>query len=116
MKKLVFLLLLSTSACVVFAQTAPPKTAVKDSVILADYVGVFKFSETFGQATITLKDGFIFGEVDSYGNNKLLPEADVDTFKSTSSYGTIYVFKRNPEKKVITLTLKVMGQEVTGVK
>ena len=116
MKKLLFLLLLSTSSLAVLAQTAASKPAVKDSVNLSDYVGVFKFSETFSQATITLKDGFIFGEVDSYGNNKLLPEAEADTFKSTSSYGTIYVFKRNPAKKVVSLTLKVMGQELTGEK
>ncbi len=116
MKKFLLLLFLAITCVTAFAQTAPAKTAVKDSVNLADYVGVYKFSETVSQATITLKDGLIFGEVDSYGNNKLLPEADVDTFKSTSSYGTIYVFKRNPEKKVMTLTLKVMGQEVTGEK
>ena len=116
MKKILLLLILAITSVTAFAQTALPKPSIKDSVNLADYVGVFKFSETFGQATITLKDGFIFGEVDSYGNNKLLPETDSDTFKSTSSYGTIYFFKRNTEKKVVSLTLKVMGQEVTGVK
>ena len=116
MKKVLFLLLILISTYTVFAQTQTPKLGTKDSVNLIDYVGVYKFSETFSQATITLKDGFIYGEVDSYGNNKLLPEADADTFKSTSSYGTIYIFKRNAEKKVIAVTLKVMGQELTGEK
>ena len=118
MKKFLFLLLLSTLASGAYAQTESPKTAVKDSVIinLTDYAGTYKFTETFSQATVLVKDGLLFGEVDSYGSNKLLPQTDADTYKSTSSYGTVFVFKRDDAKKVIALTLKLMGQELTGDK
>ena len=117
MKKILFALLLTIGFFSAYAQTETPKVA-KDSVAvnLTDYAGTYKFMETFSQATVLVKDGFLFGEVDSYGSNKLLPQTDADTYKSTSSYGTVFVFKRDDAKKVIALTLKLMGQELTGDK
>ncbi len=117
MKKLLFALLLTTIVSGAYAQTAT-KIVAKDSVAvnLTEYTGIYKFSETFSQANVEAKDGFLFGEVDSYGSNKLLPQTDADTFKSTSSYGTVFVFQRDANKKIIALTLKLMGQEITGDK
>jgi hypothetical protein len=84
---------------------------------LNDYVGTYKMKEYFQAATVTVQDGALYGEVDGNGNYKLLPQDEPDTFKSTSSYGTLYVFTRDGQtKKVAGLTLKLMGQEVSGDK
>jgi hypothetical protein len=84
---------------------------------LSDYTGTYKMKEYFQTATVTAQDGALYGEVDGNGNYKLLPQDEPDTFKSTSSYGTLYVFTRDGQtKKVKGLTLKLMGQEVSGDK
>ncbi len=70
----------------------------------------------FQEAVISVKDGALYGEVDANGNYKLIPQ-ETDTFKSTSSYGSVYEFKRDAQtKKVITLTLKVMGKKYPAIK
>jgi hypothetical protein len=38
-------------------------------------------------------------------------------FQSTSSYGTLFKFKRDPAtQKIVGIALEVMGQEVSGKK
>jgi hypothetical protein len=93
-------------------------TAAKDtaSVNLKDFEGVYKFKETFEKGVVELKGGELFAEIDAYGSNKLLKEAGKDTYKSTSSYGTVFMFQRNVEGKVIGVKLALMGQELAGEK
>ena len=113
MKKAFLLFFFATATTFALAQ-AP--AAAKDSINLTEYVGVYKYSEMLNQAAVTLKDGFLVGEVDSYGSYKLLPQKEADTFQSTSSYGTVYVFQRDAAKKVVALKLQLMGQELVGSK
>ena len=115
MKKIIFTILFSSILSFVFAKNDLPK-AQKDSVNLAEYAGIYKFKEQFQQVTIELKDGSLFAEVDSYGSNKINKQKEDDTFLSTSSYGTIYVFQRNADKKIVAVKLKLMGQEIVGEK
>jgi hypothetical protein len=93
-------------------------TAAKDSasVNLKDFEGIYKFKETFEKGVVELKGGELFAEIDAYGSNKLLKEADKDTYKSTSSYGTVFKFQRNTEGKVVGVKLALMGQELVGEK
>lgn len=84
---------------------------------LNDYTGTYNMKSYFEKTIITVQDGDLYGEVDANGNYKLIPQDAADTFKSTSSYGTIYEFKRDAQtKKVTGLTLKLMGEEVSGDK
>jgi len=90
----------------------PPRIPAAD---LNEYAGTYKMKAYFQTTTITVQDGALYGEVDANGNYKLIPQEGADTFKSTSSYGTIYEFKRDAQtKKVTGLTLKLMGEEVSG--
>ena len=115
MKKILLFIFL----CVGFQATnLSAQTATKDStaVNLNDYVGKYKFTEGFAEASVEVKDGSLYAEIDSYGQNKINKQDAVDTFKSTSSYGTVFIFKRNAEGKVTGVTLQLMGQEVSGEK
>ena len=107
MKKLFFCLIIFGFMQKGFAQE--PK--------LSDYVGKYKISDFFQEAVVTEKDGFLFAELDTYGNNKLLKEPQADTFKSTSEYGTVFAFKRDATtQKIVGITLTLMGQSVSGTK
>lgn len=116
MKKLWFILFLFVG---LQATTLSAQTAAKDStktVDLTDYAGTYKFTEGFTQAILEVKDGALYSEIDSYGQNKIIKQDAAETFKSTSSYGTVYIFSRNAEGKVIGVKLQLMGQETSGVK
>lgn len=109
MKRQLFLFWMLIMSVHASAQTASAK--------LSDYVGVYKFSENFQKLTIEEKDGTLFGELDSYGKYKYNPKDTPDTFQSTSSYGTVFVFRRDPKTNtVVGVTIKLMGQEVSGEK
>jgi Domain of unknown function (DUF3471) len=114
MKNLFSILFLTFSTFTLSAQTAAVSDTAK--VNLTDYVGKYTFSEFFKQGKLEIKNDELYAELDEYGSNKILKEAGKDTFKSTSSYGTIYTFIRNAEGKVIGVKLELMGQEVTGNK
>jgi Domain of unknown function (DUF3471) len=114
MKNLFLILFLTFSTFTLSAQTAAVSDSAKPN--LEDYVGKYTFSEFFKQGTIEIKNGELFAELDEYGSNKILKQTEKDTFKSTSSYGTIYTFKRNDQGKIIGVKLELMGQEVTGEK
>lgn len=65
--------------------------------------------------TITTEGRDLYGEADSYGRYKLLKQDEPDTYKSTSSYGSIIVFSRDASTGRITgLTLRIMGQEAVA--
>ncbi len=96
---------------------APAAHQQTSAAPLEEYAGTYKMKSYFQEAVISVKDGALYGEVDANGNYKLIPQETPDTFKSTSSYGSVYEFKRDAQtKKVIILTLKVMGEEVSGDK
>lgn len=90
-----------------------------DSVDLKQYVGSYKFAEgvPLERFVIKVENGSLYGEADTNGFNKLLPQPEKDTFKSTSSYGSIIVFQRDASTKAVTgLILKIMDQEVPAKK
>lgn len=92
-------------------------TGTADS--LSEYVGTYKMKDNgyFSAFKITLKEGALFGEADENGANKLLKQDKPDTFKSTSQYGSIITFKRNPEtKKVTGLSLLIQDTEMLADK
>ena len=84
---------------------------------LGDYVGTYTFTQNFQKLTVEEKDGSLYGELDAYGKYKYNPKDEPDTFQSTSSYGTVFVFRRDPQTKaVVGVTIRLMGQEVSGEK
>lgn len=97
---------------------APVTTTATDTTDLRAYAGHYTFASNgyFSAATVTVKDGALYGEIDSYGNNKLLPQKDADTFQSTSSYGSVYQFTRDTTKKVTGLKLTLQGNTVEATK
>ena len=112
MKKLIFSLFISCfCANIAFSQTA-------SSDSLKQYVGTYKMKgdAPFQSYTITFADGSISGEADSYGANKLVKQAGIDKFQSTSSYGSIITFIRNADKKVISLKMEIQGTEILAEK
>jgi hypothetical protein len=110
MKQLLFIALFGLIGSTVMAQTTSDSTALKQ------YAGVYKFSETFNQCTVVYKNGAIWAEVDENGQNKLIPQKDTDKFQSTSSYGTVFTFRRNADKVITSVKLELMGQEIVGEK
>jgi hypothetical protein len=114
MKNSILILFLTLSTWTLSAQTATVSDTA--AVNLADFAGIYKFSDVFTEATLEVKGGELFAEVDSHGSNKILKQAGKDVFKSTSSYGTVYTFKRNAEGKVVGVKLELMGQEVMAEK
>jgi hypothetical protein len=116
--KRIFLLFIFTafsSALSLTAQTETQQTAPKAEDLTA-FVGSYKFTEYFSKGVVEVKDGELYAEIDAYGKNKLIKQPEADTFKSTSTYGTVFKFKRNAEGKVNGVTLQLMGQELTGEK
>ncbi len=86
---------------------------------LSEYVGTYKMKDNgyFSAYKITLKEGALYGEADENGANKLLKQDKPDTFKSTSQYGSIITFKRNPDtKKVAGLSLLIQDTEMLADK
>lgn len=111
-----------------FSQTALTQTTATTTTTTAEtpkpgkmkeYTGSYSFADGSPVSTFMVieKNGLIYGEADSYGSFKLEKQPETDTYKSTSSYGSIIVFSRNPAtKSVISLTLKVQGQELIARK
>lgn len=111
MKKLMlisFLLMITTYS---FAQENN-----KNNSNLKEFVGTYKMESFFEVAKITLSEGSLYAEMDSNGMNKLNILAEADTFKSESSYGSIFIFLRDSTNKVIGIKLKIMDNEVSGTK
>jgi Domain of unknown function (DUF3471) len=92
------------------------KSSKTEEPKLSDFIGTYKMETFFELATITEKDGFLYAELDGYGVNKLIKQPETDTFKSTSSYGTIFIFQRDASNKVVGVKLKIMDNEVNGIK
>lgn len=91
------------------------QTAHSDS--LQEYVGSYQFKDSgvFTAYTVTLKDGSLHGEADSYGVFKLVKKDKPDVFQSTSQYGSMITFKRNAETKKITgLSMFIQDTEMNA--
>ncbi len=112
MKKLIALLFISCfCANIAFAQTTSADS-------LKQYVGTYKMKDgsPIENYKITFSDGSISGEADSYGANKLVKQAGIDKFQSTSSYGSIITFIRNADKKVTGLKMEIQGTAILADK
>lgn len=117
---LIALFLLATLPAMAQTTATPTTTATAGpAASLKDYTGTYTFPDgsPIGKFTVLEKDGVLFGEADGYGSNKLVKQTDTDTYKSTSSYGSIIVFTRDSGSKAVTgLVLKVQGQEIAAKK
>ena len=121
MKKFILITLCIGAYTSISAKPAPIKKPIFQKQIVTDsldeFVGEYKMKEYFAAYKVTKDGGFLYGEADSYGNNKLLKQKDVDTYVSTSSYGSTIIFVRDPAtKKVTGLKMLLQGNEVIGTK
>jgi hypothetical protein len=90
-----------------------------DSTSLKAYAGSYTFASgsPIQKFTITIEKGELYGEADSYGKNKLLKQPEANTYKSTSSYGSIITFVWDAAQKAVTgLTMAIQGTELTAKK
>lgn len=95
----------------VMAAFTPQGTGVEE------YAGIYKIKDgPLSTVTVSTESGKLFAEVDSYGKNEILKQDKADTFKSTSSYGTVYTFQRNADKKVVSVKIALMEQELVAEK
>ena len=121
MKKLILVALCMSVYTTLWAKSTPIKIPVFRKQIVADsldeYLGEYKMKEYFSVYKITKDGGFLYGEADSYGNNKLLKQKEIDTYVSTSSYGSTIIFIRDAiTKKVTSIKMILQGNEVVGTK
>ena len=121
MKKIILITLFMGAHTIIWAKIPPIKKTIFQRQIVADsldeYLGEYKMKEYFSVYKITKDGGFLYGEADSYGNNKLLKQKDADTYVSTSSYGSTIIFIRDTiTKKVTSIKMILQGNEVIGTK
>lgn len=105
------LLILACLLTIGFAAHA--QTPASDS--LTAFVGTYSFESgsPVNKFIVTVDKGELYGEADSNGANKLLKQTAADTFKSTSSYGSIITFTRDAATKAIAgFTLVTQGTEL----
>lgn len=115
------LLLFLCATATAFATPAPNQPVVNraDSTDLQAYAGTYLFESgsPINQFVVKLEKGELFGEADAYGANKLLKQEQPDTFKSTSQYGSILTFRRDPATKAVTgFKMAIMGQELVATR
>ena len=106
-KTLILAVILLAFSKISFAQTSKIDS-------LKQYVGnyVFKDGSPVSTYKVTLEGDVIMGEADSFGANKLLKQSGVDTYKSTSSYGSVFTFIRNADKKVVGFKMVIQGNDL----
>lgn len=95
------------------------QTVTADSTNLNAYIGTYTFSSgsPIEKMSVTVDNGKLYGEADSYGKNELLKQEQANTYKSTSSYGSIITFMRDAATSAVTgLTMAVQGTELTAKK
>ena len=111
------LMLTFVGLLVLTAAATAQSTAAADS--LKAYVGSYSFSSgsPISKFTVTAEKGQLYGEAESYGRYTLIKQPGVDTYKSTSSYGSIITFVRDATTKAVTsLTLAAQGNEMSAKK
>jgi hypothetical protein len=121
MKKIILIALCIGAYASLSAKPTPLKKTIPQKQIIADsldeFLGEYKMTEYFSVYKVTKEGGFLYGEADSFGSNKLLKQKEADTYVSTSSYGTTIIFTRNPaSKKVTGIKMLLQGNEVIGKK
>jgi hypothetical protein len=121
MKKFILIALCIGAYTSISAKPSPIKKPIFQKQIAADsldeFLGEYKMKEYFAVYKVTKDGGFLYGEADSYGNNKLLKQKEADTYISTSSYGTTISFIRDSSSKKVTgIKLLLQGNEVIGTK
>ncbi len=121
MKKLILITLFIGAFTSIQAKPTLIKKPIFQKQIVADsldeFLGEYKMKEYFAIYKVTKDGGFLYGEADSYGNNKLLKQKEVDTYISTSSYGSTIIFTRDATtKKVTGIKMILQGNEVIGTK
>ncbi|GAA4467723.1 hypothetical protein GCM10023189_51880 [Nibrella saemangeumensis] len=117
-------LLMYTSAAVspVSAHNTPNQASAfitADDKELQQYAGTYTFTEngTFQKLTITVEKGELYGQVDSNESYKLVKQSEPDSYKSTSTYGSVYTFTRDPNTKAVTgFRMKIMDYNLEGKK
>ena len=95
---------------------ATAQTPAVDS--LTAYAGTYSFDSgsPLNKFVVTVDKNELYGDADSNGANKLLRQTTDDTFKSTSSYGSIITFTRDATKAVTGVTLSVQGTELRATR
>ncbi len=121
MKKFILIALCMGMNTTLWAKPTPIKKSIFQKQIVADsldeYLGEYKMKDFFSVYKVTKDGGFLYGEADNYGNNKLLKQKDTDTYLSTSSYGSTIIFTRDATtKKVTGIKMILQGNEVIGTK
>ncbi len=100
-------------------RNTPTVHSISQPVDLEEYAGKYTFTTSgspISSFVITVKDGDLYGEADSYGANKLLKQAEEDKFVSTSSYGSTIIFTRDATKKVNGLQLIIQGNTLEATR
>jgi|GEM_PF-2072190 len=121
MKKLLFLLLVlatGASAAPSPASHLPNSYQAASAADLSDYVGTYSFADngTFFKLVVTVQNGKLFGKVDGNDNFEWVKQDAADTFKSTSSYGSVFVFTRDASGKVTGFKMQIMGNDLVGTR
>ncbi len=112
-----YLTLILLSGLLAIGTVANAQTTSTDSTALKAYVGTYTFGSgsPVQKYTVTAEKGDLYGEADSNGKNKLLKQEKADTFKSTSSYGSIITFLRDAATKAVTgFGLDAQGTELNA--
>ncbi|GAB3995329.1 hypothetical protein GCM10028807_35190 [Spirosoma daeguense] len=91
--------------------------AATDSTNLTVYAGSYTFESgsPVQKYTVTSDKGELFGAADDFGKNKLIKQK-ADTYKSTSSYGSVITFTRDANKAVTGFTMAIQGSELSAKK
>jgi len=116
---LVFICLVMAGSKVNAQSATASVTVTGDSARLKSYVGSYTFGSgsPVQKFTVTVENGTLFGEADSFGKNKLIKQAKENTYQSTSSYGSMITFVWDTTTKAVTgLTLSAQGTELTAKK
>ena len=111
------LALVLTTGAAVAQQAAPPQTAPAPANSLTDYAGSYKFADNgyFTRLVVTVENGKVYGQVDANDKYEFVRQPAPDTFKSTSSYGSVFVFTRSAASRQITgVTMQIQGNELTA--
>ncbi|WP_461105699.1 DUF3471 domain-containing protein [Spirosoma koreense] len=116
----IFLTTLLTCGLAAFASVSYAQTAsATDSTALKAYAGSYSFASDspIHKYTVTVEKGELYGAADDYGKNKLLKQDKADTFKSTSSYGSVLTFIREAGSKAVTgFSMAIQGSELAAKK
>lgn len=94
--------LLTLACLLITGLAANAQTPAADS--LTAYVGTYSFASgsPVNKFVVTIEKGDLYGEADGNGTNKLLKQPAADTFKSTSTYGSVITFSRDAATKAVT--------------